>query len=432
MKIKTAGAVRGEISLPGDKSISHRAAMFAAMANGTTRIYNFATSADCWSTASCLRSLGIDIEGSSLALKVVGLGKKGFLHHNEPLDCGNSGTTMRLMSGILSGQNFQSTLTGDESLRSRPMKRVIDPLEKMGARFEHKDFRAPLTIKGLSPLNAIEYELPVASAQIKSAVLLAGLNAEGTTSVIENAQTRDHTERMLRWLGVDVIENKTDTSTKISVSGDSVLTARDISVPGDISSSAFFSVAAACLSGSDILMKNIGLNASRAGVIEVLQDLGVDAEIPDRREMCNEPVGDLHVTGRRDLGEIGELTVLKGAVIPNIIDEIPILAVLGTQLGGGLEIRDAAELRVKESDRIAAVVKNLRNLGAEVEEFSDGMRIAKSQLRGGVVDSHGDHRIAMAFGVAGLLASGETEIIGADAVDVSFPGFFEALNRIVV
>jgi len=433
MKIKTARAVKGEIAPPGDKSISHRAAMFAALAEGTTQIENFATSADCASTVSCLRTLGVEIEGSGIAFKVLGLGKTGFGQPKTALDCGNSGTTMRLMSGILAGQNFESTLTGDESLRSRPMKRVVDPLEKMGARFSHQDFRAPLTIAGVNPLNAINYELPVASAQIKSAVLLAGLNSDGMTSVIEHTQTRDHTERMLEWFGVEVTKASTgDGGWKISVAGDSKLAARDITVPGDISSAAFFAVAAACLSESDILLKNIGLNTSRAGVVDVLQDLGADVEIVDRREICNEPVGDLRVTGRRDLGDISELTVLKGAVIPNIIDEIPILAVLGTQLGGGLEIRDAAELRVKESDRIAVVVKNLKIMGAEVEEFPDGLRVGRSQLHGGVIDSYGDHRIAMAFAVAGLLASGETEISRAEAVDVSFPGFFDELEGIVV
>jgi len=433
MKIKTARAVKGEIAPPGDKSISHRAAMFAAMAKGTTRIENFATSADCASTVSCLRVLGIEIEGSGLAFQVSGLGKSGLKSPKTALDCGNSGTTMRLMSGILAGQDFESILTGDESLRSRPMKRVIDPLEKMGARFSHQEFRAPLTIAGVNPLKPIEYDLPVASAQIKSAVLLAGLNADGTTSVIEHAQTRDHTERMLEWFGVETNKVPTgDGGTKISVSGDSVLKARDITVPGDISSAAFFAVAAVCLRESNLMLQNIGLNTSRAGVVDVLQDLGADVKVIDRREMCNEPVGDLRVTGRRDLGEISELTVLKGAVIPNIIDEIPILAVLGTQLGGGLEMRDAAELRVKESDRIAAVVKNLKMMGAEVEEFPDGLRVNSSQLRGAVVDSYGDHRIAMAFAVAGLLASGETGIIGADAVDVSFPGFFGVLEGAVV
>ncbi|HTK38839.1 MAG TPA: 3-phosphoshikimate 1-carboxyvinyltransferase [Pyrinomonadaceae bacterium] len=433
MKVKTAKAVKGEIAPPGDKSISHRAAMFAAMAEGTMRIDNFATSADCASTISCLKVLGIEIEGSGLAFQLSGLGKKGFLPPRTALDCGNSGTTMRLMSGILAGQNFESTLTGDESLRSRPMKRIVDPLEKMGARFSHQDFRAPLTITGVNPLNAIDYDLPVASAQIKSAILLAGLNADGITSVIEHAKTRDHTERMLEWFGVETNKVPTgDGGTKISVSGESVLTARDITVPGDISSAAFFAVAAVCLSGSDLLLRNIGLNTSRSGVVDVLQDLGADVEIIDRLERCNEPVGDLRVTGRRDLGSISQLTVLKGAVIPNIIDEIPILAVLGTQLGGGLEIRDAAELRVKESDRIAAVVKNLRIMGAEVEEFPDGLRVGQSQLRGESIDSYGDHRIAMAFAVAGLLASGETEIIRAEAVDVSFPGFFDVLEGAVI
>ncbi len=425
MKLDRASALSGTIDLPGDKSISHRAAMFAAIAEGATTIINFATSEDCASTVRCLGSLGVRTERTENVLVVEGVGKTGLERPSQPLDCGNSGTTMRLIAGILAGQNFDSTLVGDDSLQSRPMKRIIEPLERMGAVIDAQNGRAPLVVKGKNPLSAIEYQPPVASAQIKSCVLLAGLNADGLTTVIEPVPTRDHTERMLRWFGVDVgVEG-----TRISVSGDARLVARDLVVPSDISSAAFFLVAAACLPGSDITMPNVGLNPSRRAVLDVLVRLGANVEVTNSEENCNEPVATLRVRG--GFGPTDAERLIRGDIIANLIDEVPILAVLGTQIEGGLEIRDAAELRVKESDRIAAVVENLSRMGANVTEFPDGLRVERSQLTGAEIDSRHDHRIAMAFAIAALFANGPTIINGAAAADVSFPGFFEMLRSVV-
>ncbi len=431
-KVKRASSLSGIVHLPGDKSISHRSAMLASIADGTTRIENYAASADCTSTLECMRTLGVTIESDGGPIVVYGVGKDGLRSAAAPLDCGNSGTTMRLLSGILAGQPFETTLTGDDSLRSRPMKRIIEPLELMGASITSDGGRAPLTIRGTRPLDPITYRPPVASAQIKSCVMLAGLFGDGTTTVIEPVPTRDHTERMLAWFGVDVdIKTEVD-GTHISVNGDSRLTGRVLRVPGDISAAAFFLVAAACLDGSDITMPKVGANPSRYGIIDVLRSLGADIEVSKVIEACNEPVADIRVRGglREMAGD--EMPVIRGELIANMIDEIPILAVFGTQLRKGLEIRDAGELRVKESDRIAAVVRNLRLMGAEVEEFDDGLRVAPSQLRGASVETYHDHRIAMAFAVAGLFADGETEVIGADCAAVSFPGFFETLESVVM
>ena len=403
--------------------------MFAAVARGTTKIENFATSADCVSTLLCLRELGIGVERDGSTVTVDGVGLQGFTAPNKPLDCGNSGTTMRLMSGILAGQPFESVLIGDESLQSRPMKRVIEPLELMGARIDSVDGKAPLRIAGKHPLKAIEYRSPVASAQIKSCVLLAGLSADGETSVIEPTLTRDHTERMLRWLGVDVKTELVNDSVRHAVLGGSALTARDLVIPADISSAAFFMVAAACLEGSSISMPNVGLNPARRGVVDVLRKFGAQIEIRNEVEQCNEPVGEIVVTGGL-LKNPPSDRVLSGQIIADVIDEIPILAVFGTQLEGGLEVRDASELRVKESDRIAAVVENLRRMGADVEEFPDGFRVGRSQLKGAVIDSFHDHRIAMAFAVAGLFADDETTVEGAECAAVSFPAFFDVLAEI--
>lgn len=426
MKIKPANFLRGTIILPGDKSISHRAAMISALATGETRIENFASSADCASTLDCLAQLGVEITRENSTVFVKGAGKTGFQRSEKPLDCGNSGTTVRLLSGILAGQNFESVLTGDESLSQRPMKRVIEPLTKMGAQIEARENHLPLKITGKNPLRAISFEPPVASAQVKSCVLLAGLNADGKTSVIEKTATRDHTERMLRWFGA-AVEISGDS---ISVSGDANLTARPFRVPSDISSAAFFLVAAACLPGSEILLPSVGLNSTRNAVVRVLQQFGADIEVLQEREDCNEPVADLRVRGGAELRSEAAENILRGEIIANLIDEIPILAVFGTQLAGGLEVRDAAELRVKESDRIATVVENLRRMGARVEEFEDGLKVYKSALQGARIDSYGDHRIAMAFAVAALLAEGETEIAGAESAAVSFPEFFETLRSV--
>ena len=429
MKIRGAKSVSGKIMLPGDKSISHRAAMLASMAVGTTRIDNFATSADCASTLNCVESLGVQISRDGNTVFVDGVGKSGYSAPSVPLDCGNSGTTMRLISGILAGQNFESVLIGDESLQKRPMKRVIDPLGKMGVDIHSNDGMAPLTIAGRNPVRAIEYEPPVASAQIKSCVLLAGLNSDGKTTVVEKVQTRDHTERMLRWFGVDVESVGGDFGTRISVSGNAALSARDLVIPADISSAAFFLVAAVCMPGSDITMPNVGLNPSRRAILDVLCGLGVDIEMIGADETSNEPTATLRVRGGIMPGN--SYPALRGEIIANLIDEIPIIAILGTQLDAGIEVRDAAELRVKESDRIAAVVENLRRMRANVTEFPDGFRVERSNLSGAVIETYGDHRISMAFAIAGLLASGETVINGAECANVSFPGFFETLASVV-
>lgn len=403
--------------------------MFSAIAVGNAEITNFSASEDCSSTLRCLQELGVEIHRNESTVNISGVGFRGLRQPAEVLDCGNSGTTMRLMSGILAGQAFHSVLAGDESLRSRPMRRVIEPLSQMGAVIESDDGRAPLRISGRL-LQAIDYRLPVASAQIKSCILLAGLGADGETSVIEPTATRDHTERMLNWLGDGVIETYDGKAKRITVSGGRELAARDIQVPGDISSAAFFLVAAACLPGSEVTVPNVGLNSTRRAVVDAMQQLGARIQISNERLQSNEPVADLIVRGGIETKAGDARNLLRGDIIANLIDEVPVLAVLGTQLPDGLEIRDAAELRVKESDRIKAVVDNLKRMNAEVEEFPDGLRVARSDLNGAKIESYGDHRIAMAFAVAALLAEGETEILGAECAGVSFPDFFEILAAV--
>jgi 3-phosphoshikimate 1-carboxyvinyltransferase len=310
------------------------------------------------------------------------------------------------------------------------MKRIIEPLSLFGARIESADNRLPLGIGGKNPLSSIEYAPEIASAQVKSCVLLAGLNAAGKTSFIEKTPTRDHTERMFRWFGAEAETIETENGKRISVSGASVLEAKDFRVPSDISSAAFFLVAASCLENSDLTIKAVGLNPTRRAVVDVLKAFGANVRIQNEKEFCNETTGDLRVSGSGNLQAESASNVIGGEIIANLIDEIPILAVFGTQAAGGLEIRDAAELRVKESDRIAAIVENLRRMNATVVEFPDGFRVEKSALKGARVDSFGDHRIAMAFAVAGLLAEGETEIAGAEAANVSFPEFFRTLRSV--
>lgn len=432
MEIISARSVNGTIVLPGDKSISHRAAMLSAIADGTSNIQNFAASEDCSSTLDCLRELGVTIDRNETSVVVHGLGLGGLKAPTVPLDCGNSGTTMRLISGILAGQNFASTLVGDESLSKRPMKRVISPLSEMGAVIESDNGHAPLLIKRTEDLRAIEYALPVASAQIKSCVLLAGLWAKGETSVIELVPTRDHTERMLRGFGVSVAETTLEHGKKISLIGGSRLTACDLTVPSDISSAAFFVVAAACLKGSRIVMPNVGINPTRTGLFDVLRKLGVDIMLSDRREQAGEPVATVEIVGRGLPAVERSDAIVDGPVVANLIDEVPILAVFGTQLASGIEIRGAGELRVKESDRIHSIVENLRRMDADVTEFDDGFRVERSHLKGAEIESFGDHRIAMAFAIAGLLATGETTILGAESAAVSFPGFFETLESVTV
>ena len=440
MKIQSADFLDGTIRLPGDKSISHRAAIFAALANGETRIENFASSADCASTLDCLRKIGVEIRRENSTVYIKGVGKNGFIAPTEPLDCGNSGTTMRLLAGVLAGQKFDSVLIGDESLSKRPMRRVIAPLETMGAKIEAEDNHAPLKIHGRNPLQAISYNSSVASAQVKSCIMLAALNADGKSKIqnpkskIASPTSRNHTELMLKFLGAEIVENFIETDggfiEEISINGDSKLTAKDLIVPSDISSAAFFIVGASCLENSHIVLENVGLNPTRTAILEVLRNFGADIEILNQREVCSEIIGDIHVRGHKKLSPKIDSNTVGGDIIANLIDEIPILAVFGTQMENGLEIRNAEELRVKESDRIAAVVENLRRMNGSVEEFSDGFKVEKSDLKGAIVDSFGDHRIAMTFSIAALFAEGETEIVGAEHAGVSFPEFYETLSTL--
>ena len=430
MKIFPAKSLRGTVDLPGDKSISHRAAMLAAIAVGETRIKNFSTAEDCRTTVRCLEQLGVSFTLNDSELIVKGVGKYGLCKPEKPLDCGNSGTTARLLAGILAGQPFDSVLTGDESLSRRPMSRIIEPLSAMGAKIESENACMPLHIFGRQKLCGIEHELLIASAQLKSCLLFAGLFADGKTTVVEHTPTRDHSERMLRWFGVNVEKDQKNDAGIISTKCDSVLKSQKLSIPSDISSASFFIAAAACLKGSDIILPNVGLNPTRTAILDILKNFGADVQISSADGICNEPRGSIRVCG----GFASNLkqTKLTGDIIPKIIDEIPILAVLGTQIEGGIEIRDAGELRHKESDRISAMVENLRRMNAAVEEFPDGFKVEKSNLTGANVDSFGDHRIAMAFAVAGLLADGETEILYSDCVNISFPGFFDTLKSVAV
>jgi 3-phosphoshikimate 1-carboxyvinyltransferase len=431
MKITPARRINGRVQIPGDKSISHRAAIFAALATGTSRITNFSPSQDCAATISCLQNLGVSIQTQGSTVTIKGAGESGLRAPNAPLDCGNSGSTMRILAGVLAGQDFTSTLTGDGSLSSRPMQRIIEPLQLMGAVVESENGKPPLKIKGTTLIKPIRYELPVASAQVKSCVLLAGLNAKGRTEVFEREETRDHTERMLNWFGVTLEKGADGT---ISLEGPQSFAARDLNVAGDISSAAFLIAAAAMLPNSQLKVEDVGINPSRTMFVSMLRSLGVKIEVSDEREEANEPVGTIRVKGNLigDAPSAVDSTLVRGNLIAQLIDELPLLAVVGAQLPGGIEIRDAAELRRKESDRISTTVTNLRAMGAEVEEFEDGLKVqGRAQLNGAQLDSYGDHRIAMAFAVAALTASGQSEISGAEAVGVSFPEFFTMLESLV-
>ena len=430
MKVRSANSLQGTIRVPGDKSISHRAAILAAMADGETHITNLSKAADCQATLACLEAIGVPIRRAEDRVVVTGLGKLGFQKPSVPLDCGNSGTTARLLAGVLAGQRFDSMLIGDESLSVRPMERVIAPLRSMGAAIGSADGRMPISISGRS-LVGIEYRAKIASAQVKSCVLLAGLLAEGTTSVIEDRPTRDHTELMLKSFGVEIKTAVTDNGKKISISGEMRPNGIDVDVPGDISSAAFFVVAAACRAGSSLTIADVGLNPTRSAILGLLYSIGAKIEISNSTESGNEPRGTMHVNGGLENQTARGRIVVAADVVPSVIDEIPALAVLGTQLDGGIEVRDAGELRHKETDRIAAMVDNLRRMNAAVEEFPDGFRVERSELKGAVVDSFGDHRVAMACAVAGLLAGDETDILNAACVDVSFPGFFDTLAAVI-
>jgi len=395
--------------------------MLGALAEGVTRIANFATSQDCHSTLACLRLLGVPITAeASHRVTIQGRGLLGLMPSDKALDAENSGSTIRMLSGILAGQKFTTRISGDASLQRRPMKRIIAPLAQMGARIEAvEENYPPLMIHG-GNLRPIRYELPVASAQVKSAVLLAGLYAEGETTVVEPVLTRNHTELALRGFGVDVSTGQNTAS----VRGGQQLYGIETTVPGDVSSAAFFIGAATLVSGSEIFLTGVGLNPGRRGIVDLLIEMGASIEILDSRHQGGEPVADLRVRpAALRGGNIG------GTQVPQVIDEVPVLSVLATQSEEGMEIRDASELRVKESDRIRSIVENLRAMGAQVEELEDGLAIpGRQRLHGGVIKTYGDHRIAMAFAVAGLVADGETVIQGAESAGVSFPGFFETLE----
>jgi len=418
--------MNGQLRLPGDKSISHRAALIAALADGSSEISNFSTAADCASTLSCLRDLGISIEHKQD--KVVFAGSQELSAPRGPLDCGNSGSTLRILAGVLAGHDLTAELIGDASLSARPMRRIIEPLEMMGAKIESTDGKAPLKIHGSNQLKPITYRLPVASAQVKSAVLFAGLNATGRTTVIETSPTRDHTERLFNGFGIPVTTNA---DLSVTLDGPARFTGGPITIPGDVSSAAYFVAAAMLLPDSQLTIEGVGLNPTRAAFLSVLSSWGADISTTDLQTERNEPYGTINVRGGLNGTATESDRTLSRSMIPSLIDELPLLAVVGSQIDGGIQIRDAAELRHKESDRLAATAANLRAMGADVEEFEDGLAVSgPTQLHGALIDSHGDHRIAMAFSVAALIAEGETQIDGAECVAISFPEFFTLLESV--
>jgi 3-phosphoshikimate 1-carboxyvinyltransferase len=418
--ISPAGRLSGSVVLPGDKSISHRYAMLSAIAEGPSTILNYSTGADCQSTLRCVEALGIKVERRDRSVTVHGAGLDGLRAPSEPLDAGNSGSTIRMLSGILAAQNFTSAIGGDESLSRRPMDRIMKPLAAMGASITARDGRfPPLRIEG-RPLSPIEYELPVASAQVKTCVLFAGLYANGTTVIHEPVRTRDHTELALREFGAEVdIQRRL-----IRLPGRPKLTGRELSVPGDLSSAAFFLVAALIVPGSSLLIQGVGLNPTRSALLDFLVGMGARIEVQQLTQVSGELIGDLLVKHTPVRGG-----VLEGAMTAALIDEVPVLAILGAASEEGLTVRDAAELRVKETDRIATVAENLKRMGVAVDVRSDGFHVpGKQKLHAAVLDSFGDHRIAMAFAVAALIADGECAIDAAEAASVSFPEFYTTLH----
>jgi 3-phosphoshikimate 1-carboxyvinyltransferase len=421
VKVSAAKQIRGSVRTAGDKSVSHRYAMLAGIAEGTSEFENFSSSADCASTLGCMAALGAKVRHNGNHVEVEGCGGALSAPVGD-LDCGNSGSTMRMLSGVVASQPFTSVMIGDASLSKRPMRRVIDPLQQMGARIDSHDGCAPLTIHG-AKLKSMEYQPPVASAQVKSCVLLAGLFADGETTVIEPVRTRDHTELAIKAFGGEVRRD----GERVSISGGQKLHAVKAYVPGDLSSVTFFLCAAALFPGSSLVVDSVLLNPTRSVVLDVLSGMGVTIKFLKVEDQYGELIGTMQAEGGVFQGG-----VIRGAQSAALIDELPAIAAIAPFSAKGVEIRDAAELRVKESDRIDAVVRNLRAMGAEVEEFPDGMFIPGGQkLHGAQVESFDDHRIAMAFAVAALRAEGETTIKGAEAVAVSFPEFFDALEKVV-
>lgn len=421
---KATGPLIGEIEVPGDKSISHRSVILGSLAKGKTKITHFLDGEDCMRTVEAFRKMGVNIKKNDLELEIEGKGIDALQEPLEPLNFGNSGTTTRLMLGLLAGLPFFTTIYGDASLSKRPMDRVVHPLRKMGASFTGRDDGnlLPIAIQG-GNLNGIIYELPVKSAQVKSAILLAGLVADGKTTVIESAQTRDHTERMLQAFGADIhIQGN-----QISITNKNELRAVDVYVPGDISSAAFFLVAAAIVPGSELTLKNVGINESRSGIIDVMEQMGAALQITNERVMSGERVGDITVK-YSDLNA----TVIEGDIIPRLIDEIPIIALLATQAKGTTIIRDAEELRVKETDRIAAVAEVLTTLGADIETTEDGMTIkGKTKLTGGNTSAYHDHRMAMMNAIASLVADREVIIDDVSSISISYPDFFQDMEKVL-
>ena len=421
--IRPARNISGSLSLPGDKSISHRYAMLGAFAEGTSRFTNFSTGADCASTLACMAALGAEVKRTGdNAIEITGVAGR-VTPSDHPLDCGNSGSTMRMMSGLLAAQSGTFTLIGDESLSRRPMGRIKTPLALMGANLTLTDGHAPLTIVG-GPLQAIDFTTPVPSAQVKTCVLLAGLQTSGATTVREAVRTRDHSELALRAFGATLSR----TIDSITISGPQSLHSIEAQVPGDLSSAAFFLCAAAIFPGSNLVLDSVGLNPTRASLLDVLTALGAKIQVLNLEEKHAELVGMVQISGPAEgLGT----TAITGALSAQLIDELPVLAAIGPYTSGGIRIRDAKELRVKESDRIALVARNLRAMGAEVIEFEDGLDIpGGQQLHGATIDSGSDHRIAMAFSVAALRATGDTIIQGAESAAISFPEFFDLLDNI--
>lgn len=423
MKFTKASPLRGELSIPGDKSISHRSIMFGSLAKGTTEITNFLQGADCLSTIACFEKMGIGIENNGDSVIVHGNGLFGLKKPETILDCGNSGTTTRLISGILAAQDFDVTLTGDDSIKKRPMKRIMDPLSHMGADIRSLEGNgcAPLVITG-KKLYGIHYISKVASAQVKSAILLAGLYADGETKVTEPYVSRNHSEIMLKYFGADVSTEGTTASIRPAKE----LYGNRIVVPGDISSAAFFIAAGLLVPGSEILLKHVGINPTRDGILTVCRDMGADITLLNKNTDSGEPTADILVKSSTLHG-----TEIGGSIIPTLIDELPVIAAMACFAEGETVIRDAGELKVKESNRIEVMVRNLSAMGADVTETEDGMIIRGGRpLHGAVIDSKLDHRIAMTFAVAGLCAEGETEIMGAECVNISYPGFYQDLERL--
>jgi len=424
LKFYPAKRVLGEITVPGDKSMSHRAVMIGSLAEGTTTIRNFLMSEDCLNTVKAFRMLGVEIEVNPAAVVVKGVGLRGLREPEDVIDVGNAGTLIRIISGILAGQPFFSVLTGDESIRRRPMLRVVEPLRRMGAIIHGREGGkyAPLSIVG-GELKPITHRTRVASAQVKSAILMAGLFTRGITTVEEPLPSRDHTERMLSYFGAQVIKE----GTRASIRGEPKLKGRELTIPGDISSAAYFMVAAAITPGSEVTIRNVGVNPTRTGVIEALTLMGADIEVFNRRVWNNEPVADIRVRHSKLKG-----ISMGGSLVVKAIDEIPILAVAATQAEGETVIRGASELRVKESDRIASIAEELGKMGARIETFEDGMVIrGPVKLKGASCHSHGDHRVAMSIAVAALVADGEVTIEDAECISTSFPNFAELLSSAV-